>query len=181
MRASHPGKAGKGLVSVRPFVQDGKELRPDVSCTGGGITADADCGKLIDAKVRDLRSGENEIGGKTQIGDRIDIGGVAGQACFEAEEAIQAVSQGKDFVGAKGVSVIQGKDMIRASHRTAIAGVRLVLKTVEGLGVSPLLRILAAQKIGLIDAVVDLDVELIVAGGRSPGSEPIGRSYAGGW
>ena len=60
------------------------------------------------------------------------------------------------------MSIIDGKQVGVGPTGTALTGIREILETVKALVVTVLIRILRGHQIVLGEAMVDLDVELVV-------------------
>lgn len=125
-----------------------------------------------------------QIGRETQRAERVGI--QAGVVSIDQRGSpSEPKSRGQQHRGTDGVDLVEG-DQVRVSFvRSAATGIDKIIEAVIRSRVAPLLGILSAQQILLIEAVIDSDIEFLVVTGSCSGSDPVlvwgSTGVAGGW
>ena len=137
------------------------------ACEAGGIVSAADGYGGNTEKTVGLKIGRKTQGAE---GIRVQVLVVGIDQLRAAREAERA---GQYQRGTEGVRIIDREQVSRALVRPAPARIREIFEAVVGSSVVPVLRVLGAEQVLFAEAVVDLDVELVVAAGARSRGDPV--------
>src|ERR1700683_871658 len=125
-----------------------------------------------------------QIGRETQRAERVGIqAGVVGKD--QRRSPSEPKSRGQQHRGTDGVDLVEGDQVRVASVCSTATGIDKILEAIVRGRIVPLLGILSAQQILLVESMVDSDIEFLVIAGSCSGSDPVlvwgSTAEAGGW
>ena len=138
------------------FLDDAEGLGSDV----GGIS-----GRIISADpYRRVLGvfGNVHIGRHAKVRHRIQAREVTANTSLVDSSTRKAIRQIEYQGRAKGLGQVDGKQVIVFLDRSSRTGIGSITKTVEAVAVISAFRVLGAQQTALAEAMVNLDVELVL-------------------